>query len=91
MQADVILKEPPSWVPPLSLSGGGARVASYAHGIFTYAFLRLSNTYFNQRNGYENTSDHMENTYFYVFLNLKIYVYFLSFRVSSCRCIFNIV
>ena len=25
MQADVILKEPPSWVPPLSLSGG-ARV-----------------------------------------------------------------
>ena len=22
MQADVILKEPPSWVPPLSLSGG---------------------------------------------------------------------
>ena len=88
MQADVILKEPPSWVPPLR---GGARVASYAHGTFTYAFLRLSNTYFNQRNGYENTSDHMENTYFYVFLNLKIYVYFLSFRVCSCRCIFNIV
>jgi len=26
MQADVILKEPPSWVPPLSLSGGGASV-----------------------------------------------------------------
>jgi len=25
MQADVILKEPPPWVPPLSLSGG-ARV-----------------------------------------------------------------
>ena len=22
MQADVILKEPPSWVPPLSISGG---------------------------------------------------------------------
>jgi len=26
MQADVILKEPPSWVLPLSLSGGGASV-----------------------------------------------------------------
>ena len=25
MQADVILKEPPSWVPPLSLSGEGTR------------------------------------------------------------------
>ena len=24
MQADVILKEPPSWVPPLSLSGGAS-------------------------------------------------------------------
>ena len=38
MQADVILKEPPSWVPPSSLSGGGARVeggpapSSYAPG-----------------------------------------------------------
>ena len=26
MQADVIFKEPPPWVPPFSLSGGGARV-----------------------------------------------------------------
>jgi len=39
MQADVILKEPPPWVPPLSLSGGvrvegggGARPPSYAPG-----------------------------------------------------------
>ena len=38
MQADVILKEPPSWVPPLSLSGGasveggGGRPPSYAPG-----------------------------------------------------------
>ena len=39
MQADVILKEPPSWVPPLSLSGGasvegggGGAAPSYAPG-----------------------------------------------------------
>ena len=37
MQADVILKEPPSWVPPSSLSGGGGveggpAPSSYAPG-----------------------------------------------------------
>jgi len=34
MQADVILKEPPPWVPPFSLSGG-ARVEGAGGGART--------------------------------------------------------
>ena len=37
MQADVILKEPPSWVPPLSLSGGGTRRGGRGPGPPSYA------------------------------------------------------
>jgi len=32
MQADVILKEPPPWVPPLSLSGGAHIEGGGGHG-----------------------------------------------------------
>ena len=41
MQADVILKEPTLWVPPQSLSGGGARVEGGAPPLVRHWTERL--------------------------------------------------
>ena len=42
MQADVILKEPPSWVPPSSLSGGARVEGGGGPGPPSYAPVPLS-------------------------------------------------